>query len=272
MKADPRQIAYRALALAPSPRARYQRNGGFLERDGVTYVRWDSPDPTNRFVAVFGSAPAWEEIVPVAADFFGSASSGWAVLLDGSARHPLEAILRQHGWTVAQDEPGMVLAPIPARPALPSGLEIRRVRTQSDLQDYYAASAASFVPEDPANPKPEEVDLTQAFLPSLGAVLDADIAVFAGYSGSNVVATAGMERVEGTAAIFGISVVPAYRRRGFGAAMTWAAITEGAARGCQVAALSASPMGFPVYQRMGFREVCLFRTYVPPAPGVAHLP
>jgi len=51
------------------------------------------------------------------------------------------------------------------------------------------------------------------------------------------------------------------RRRGYGAAMTWAAIAEGVKRGCTAAALRATEMGESVYAAMGFVDVCTFRTY-----------
>ena len=48
---------------------------------------------------------------------------------------------------------------------------------------------------------------------------------------------------------------PEFRRRGYGAAATWAAIEVGAQRGCDHAVLQASEMGAPVYRRMGFVDV-----------------
>ena len=45
--------------------------------------------------------------------------------------------------------------------------------------------------------------------------------------------------------------------------MTWAVLAEGARRGCVSAMLTATPMGYPVYVRMGFQPVVVFRTYMP---------
>lgn len=46
-----------------------------------------------------------------------------------------------------------------------------------------------------------------------------------------------------------------YRRRGIGAAMTQAALNVGRSMGVSTAALVSSPMGEPVYRRLGFRTV-----------------
>ena len=67
-----------------------------------------------------------------------------------------------------------------------------------------------------------------------------------------------------TAGIYGVATIPAYRQRGFGEAMTWRAIREGVERGCEMANLTASDLGRPVYERMGFRVVAPFLIFARP--------
>ena len=55
------------------------------------------------------------------------------------------------------------------------------------------------------------------------------------------------------------------RGRGIGRETTLAALRDAAARGYRVAILGSSPMGFPVYSRIGFIEVCRNRHFGPPA-------
>jgi GNAT superfamily N-acetyltransferase len=64
--------------------------------------------------------------------------------------------------------------------------------------------------------------------------------------------------------VFGVAVLEAARRRGIGAAVTDAAIAFGAGRGCDLAYLQATPMGAPVYARMGFESVGTYRGYMTP--------
>ena len=50
--------------------------------------------------------------------------------------------------------------------------------------------------------------------------------------------------------------------RGIGAAMTRVALEHGRSLGYHVGVLQSSDQGFPVYQRMGFVEVCKIDLFV----------
>ena len=53
-----------------------------------------------------------------------------------------------------------------------------------------------------------------------------------------------------------VATLPSARRRGFGAAITLAALLDGRNLGYRIGVLQSSDQGFPVYRRMGFVEVC----------------
>ena len=53
--------------------------------------------------------------------------------------------------------------------------------------------------------------------------------------------------------IFDIATPPAHRRRGYGAAVTARAVTDGLAGGAKWAWLQPSELGYRVYERLGFR-------------------
>jgi N-acetylglutamate synthase len=55
--------------------------------------------------------------------------------------------------------------------------------------------------------------------------------------------------------IFNIATPPAHRRHGYGAAITARAIRDGLRCGARWAWLQSSPVGYPVYHRLGFRTV-----------------
>ena len=65
----------------------------------------------------------------------------------------------------------------------------------------------------------------------------------------------------GVAGIYNVCTVPEARGRGIAGAVTAAALDEGAARGCRLAVLGSSEMGYPVYRRLGFRDVSRLRSY-----------
>ena len=55
--------------------------------------------------------------------------------------------------------------------------------------------------------------------------------------------------------VYAVATPAEYRGRGYGAAVTARAVLDGFANGAELALLAASPMGEPVYRRLGFREV-----------------
>jgi predicted GNAT family acetyltransferase len=64
--------------------------------------------------------------------------------------------------------------------------------------------------------------------------------------------------------VYNVSTIPPFRRRGYGAAMTARIAADGVAVGGDVAILQASEMGYPVYERMGYRTVVEYMGYVEP--------
>jgi GNAT superfamily N-acetyltransferase len=89
---------------------------------------------------------------------------------------------------------------------------------------------------------------------------------YVGYADGQPVATSALLITGDVAGVYWVATAEAFRGRGYGEAMTWHVVREGAAAGCRVAALQASDMGRPVYERMGFRYVAGYRTFVPPKP------
>src|SRR5262245_5093142 len=252
ISSDLRAVVHHAMALAPLPTMRYQKNARHMVRDGVAYRRQDFPDPGFNFAAVLGPAPPLDRIVEVAEDFFAGLGGAYGILVEGDAGHPLESELRAAGWRIAEDEPALVLARMRAPPPAPAGLEIRRLADPAAHAALFEMIAAAFaVPVEtvaPMWPPPSVLD-------------DPDIALFTGHSDGKPVCSAMFIHIDGIATIHGVATLPAYRRRGFAQAVTWAAIQEGVRRGCTMAALRAMGVSEAMYQRMGFQTVCKHRTY-----------
>ena len=79
------------------------------------------------------------------------------------------------------------------------------------------------------------------------------------------VATALLHTSCGVAGIYGIAVRRAYQRQGLGRLATLVTAHAGAERGATVAMLQATKDGFPVYERLGFRTIFAFRSWLIPA-------
>jgi GNAT superfamily N-acetyltransferase len=88
-----------------------------------------------------------------------------------------------------------------------------------------------------------------------------ECAVYVGYAdGAPVVSGLGW-RTGRTIGVYAIATLPKARRRGYGAAMTARVVTDGLANGCDLAALQASELGRPIYERLGFRVDVRYTAY-----------
>jgi GNAT superfamily N-acetyltransferase len=94
-----------------------------------------------------------------------------------------------------------------------------------------------------------------------------DLRCFVGYHDGQPVASSARFLSNGVVGIYGVATVPAARRKGFGAAMTIAALEDGRSLGYGVGVLVATKMGAPVYERLGFREVYRVGEFAPPSEG-----
>ena len=149
--------------------------------------------------------------------------------------------------------PGMVLDPIASHPN-ESSLEIREVSDDATFADFISVSAESFgIPLDDAS-----------FTFPITARQRPNVSYWVGYADGAPAACSNLLVLDHIASINIIGTLEAYRGRGFGAAITQAAVNGGAGAGCQLAVLQASEIGKPVYERMGFRTVTSYKTYFRP--------
>jgi GNAT superfamily N-acetyltransferase len=86
--------------------------------------------------------------------------------------------------------------------------------------------------------------------------------LWVGYVDDRPVASAAAHESDGLIGIYAVATTPDARGHGFGEALTWAAVRS---RPDLPAALQASPMGRPVYGRMGFEQVGTFTVWERPA-------
>jgi len=63
------------------------------------------------------------------------------------------------------------------------------------------------------------------------------------------------------AGTYNVATLADFRSRGIGAAMSRAAMVEARERGCRLSVLHATPMGYPVYRKLGYREFCRIKIY-----------
>ena len=135
-----------------------------------------------------------------------------------------------------------------ARPS-PSGLVIREATSLDDLRRVAAFAAGSPGQSDDG---PSRFALT---FERLALEPAPRLRLFGGEVDGELVASSGLFTGSGVAGIYAVATADGHRGRGYGGALTHAAVAAGQAAGLETAVLMSSDLGIPVYVRLGFREV-----------------
>jgi N-acetylglutamate synthase len=245
------QAAYAAMFVAIAgcaPDARIER------RDGLLLVGTAAALP--RYNAAFAYETPSDPGATVAAGaaFFAALNSRWMLKASGAAADALNAAARAAGMAHEQ-EPGMLLTAL-GDAAAPASLTFMSVEDVASLWVFDQTMQAGFASTLP---------IAAPAMMDSGALLRAPgLRFFLGHCDGAPVATATLFARDGVACIADISVVPAYRRRGFGAAITAHALAESRKQGCVIAYLEASELGAPVYRRLGFRDAGVCHGWLSP--------
>ena len=175
----------------------------------------------------------------------------------------LAARLARHGFRHVGRSQAMALdlatRPQSREPA-PGGLDIDIVRDRKSAREY-----VNVVTEDrpEAGPpyKPELIELT---IETVTARIDEQPVPshFVGRLDGRAVATSRISVIGGTAGIYSVVTIPDARGRGFGRAMTLAALHAARDGGYRIATLQSSELGYNIYRRLGFVDVFDYQIHV----------
>jgi GNAT superfamily N-acetyltransferase len=203
--------------------------------------------PAAFFNGVYATGPVDnpDQLIADATAFMAERDVPWLLWVRDGVDDALLDAGRRAGLTDAGGPQAMALPALPEIPPVPDGLEVTVVRDVAGLEVFRDLGARGF-------------EMPREFIDVLAAesMLDDPTIVMVTGSVDHVpVSTALVGLTGNTAGIYNVATPPEHRRRGYGEALTWAAVAEGCRLGCDHSALQASPMGAPIYRRMGYVDL-----------------
>ena len=203
--------------------------------------------PLAFFNGAFLGAPTREpeHLVTEAIRFFGDRGLPWLLWVRDNVSPEILAAGRAAGLRDAGGPPALGIMPIPPSPARPSGLHVEIASTPVALQDHGSMLRDGF-------------GMPQEFIDRLvrpGLLDDPAIAALVGRVDGEPVSCSLLAVSGTTAGVYNVATPERFRGKGYGEALTWAVLAEGARRGCTHGVLQASDAGYPIYRRMGFIDL-----------------
>jgi GNAT superfamily N-acetyltransferase len=238
------------LNYAEATRELTRRAGGaVLDEDGVMLYAGAHPLPVLvNGVMRTGDGPDATDVLARADAFFAARGRGYTISIRAHADPDLLDAATAAGLTPFGSPPAMILEGRLADTDPPGDVTLARVADADDVADFAAVSGAAYATYG------MPPDVTPAILVREVVVAPHVVAFLARIAGKPVAAAMTIV-THGVAGIYWVGTVPEARGHGLAELVTRAATNAGFDLGARVASLQASPMGEPVYRRMGYVEV-----------------
>lgn len=204
---------------------------------------------------------AGEGFVTRAQEFFAGRGRRFSIWLrvGQNADRDLAAAAEAAGFQAVYEMPEMLLdTPLPAAPT-PAGVELRRLGDADEVPDFWQVAKAAYA----TNGFPPEV--FAGYTRNEGLLAE-NVAAFVAYVDEEPASIAMTIVNNAVAGIYWVGSHERARGKGLGRAVTVAATNAGFALGGDVASLQASPMGRPIYARLGYETAFDYRLLISPAP------
>lgn len=236
------------------------RGGGRVVRDaGVTLIVGTHPTPIiiNTVIRTDPTA-APGDVLGRSRAFYAAVGHGFTLLTSDHADGDLDEAAAAAGWTKALELPVMVCrSPLPDGSS-PTGVSLRRADPVADIDAFRAVVRDGFASGD------DEIAAVEAVFATSAALDDPTTIGLLASVDERDVAVATADVIEGMGYVGWVGTLPSARRRGLGELVTRAATNAAFELGADVVALEASPMGLPLYERMGYEIVSVDRIWLPP--------
>jgi GNAT superfamily N-acetyltransferase len=260
--AVPADLAIQAdhnLAAATRIHHRWQAGARLHEQGGVMLHQGSLPIPApfmNTVMRLDGKVPA-SEVLQHARDFFGGSSNPFAPVLFMRRDADIASLLATEGFTLQADLALMLTEQPSVATPLPEGWRLQLVEGRAQTPGMAAPDLPGFV--DCCAQAYASLGLpafmTPFFFSRAEQVLTPEVSLVLARRGDEPPAGAAMVLHTGDmAGLYWVATRPEARGQGLAAACTVAATNLALERGAKAVALQASPMGDPIYRRLGWRE------------------
>ncbi len=202
-----------------------------------------------------------DEFLEPARAFFAARDRGFAVWARGGAPEDQDLIgaADEAGFQQVYEMPEMVLDRRAEERPLPDGVELRRVASPADAEDYWRVAASAYA----SLGFPPEIF---AFYENHDGLTADNVAALLAHLDGRPAGIAMTIVSHGVAGIYWVGSTEEARGRGLGWAVTAAAVNAGFDLGTEIASLQASPMGEGLYRQMGFETIFNYRLLACPRP------
>ena len=161
----------------------------------------------------------------------------------------LDEILVPYGWVEEKPAPALAIDLTKLEvPNAPERLRLKEVLSSEDLSEWHSAFSIGYR---------APIEMARLVSPKIGGAMR----LYTAFIGDEPVGTTGLFITNGVPGIYCVSTFPDFRGRGIGAAVTAQPLLQARDEGYKVGTLQASTLGYPVYKRLGFQDVCELRVF-----------
>ena len=238
-------------------------DGEAASLDGFSLLIGTHPSPILANVAFRSPVTHGSKAVPTEitleriADRYRSIGHSVSLMTSDHGDRDVDELAANSGWRMIVELPGMVIGSAlersttatPATITWPDGEDMGRFR---------GVLAEGFADDDD-----ERAMIAAMFASSRSITAPGVRAAIVAVDGSPAACGLTYDH-EGVAVAAWVATVPDRRMQGLGSLVTTVVANAAFEHGSDLVCLQASPMGFPVYQRMGFEAVTTYRLCLPP--------
>lgn len=167
----------------------------------------------------------------------------------------LQNLLKGYGFTYQNDWKAMAidLKTVPEDFNIPEGMEIKEVLNLEELKTWTDVLVKSFE-------FPEIAVYYKKYFINSGTQ-NLNFHYYIGLFNGKPAASAVLFNGEGAAGIFYIGTIPNVRRKGIAKTMVYHLLSEAKNKGYNISILQASEMGYPLYEKIGFKKYYTTKIY-----------